>query len=91
MCHNLEESGIIHDLDSGSSSPWVMPVLQDPVEEMLFLRRWGIHSGRLSPAACPVYLGEEHRQPGEDSPWDERRAPPGCGCEWNARWLLLLR
>lgn len=51
------------------------------MEEMLLLWGWGIHSGRVSPAARPVHLGEEHRQPGEDSPWDKRRAPVGCGCE----------
>lgn len=51
------------------------------MEEMLFLWGWGVHSGRVSPAACPVHLGEEHWQPGEDPPWDQRRAPPGCSCK----------
>lgn len=60
------------------------------MEEMLLLWGWGIHRGRVSPAARPVHLGEEHRQPGEDPPRDKRRAPLGCGCEWNERLLLLL-
>lgn len=57
---------------------------------MLFLWGWGIHSGWFSPAACLVHLGEEHWQPGEDSPRDERRTPLGCSCEQNERLLLLL-
>lgn len=60
------------------------------MEEMLFLGGWGVHSRRFSSAARPVHLGEEHRQPGEDSPRDTRGAPLGCRCEWIERLLLLL-
>lgn len=51
------------------------------MEKMLLLWGWGIHSGGLCPAACTVYLGEEHWQPGEDLAWDQRRTAAGCGCK----------
>ena len=68
---------------------------------MLFLWGWGVHSGRVSPAACPVHLGEEHWQPGEDSPRDQRsdscvtpwtiglQAPLSMGFLWQEHWSGL--
>lgn len=65
-------------------------VLQDTMEEMLLFWGWRIHSGGLSPAACLVYLGEEHRQPGEDSARDQRRATFGCSCKQESRFSFLF-
>lgn len=51
------------------------------MEKKFFLWGWGVHSGGLCEAACAVYLGKEHWQPGEDLTWDQRGTPAGRGCE----------
>ena len=56
-------------------------VLQDVVEEMLFLRGRRVHCGRVSSSACPVHMGEVGRQPGEDPPRHEGGVAAGRGGE----------
>lgn len=55
--------------------------LQDSVEALLLLRRRRVHRGRLGPAARPLHLGEEHREPGEDPARHPRGAAAGRGGE----------
>ncbi len=68
------------DLRLFMSSTFIFCV-QDSVEALLFLRRRRVHRGWFSQAARPLHLGEEHRQPGEDPAWNQRRAAAGCCCK----------
>lgn len=70
--------------------------VQDSMEAMLFLRGWWVHCGWFSKAACPLHLGEKHREPGEDPARNQRRAAPGCRCKcsqhcaWRLKHSVML-
>lgn len=61
--------------------PFLIMFTQDAMETVLFLWRWRIHSGWLCQAACPLHLGEEHWQPGQDPARHTWRAPVRCSGE----------
>ena len=67
-----------------------MLVFQNAVEEVLFLRRWGVHCGRLSPTALAVHLGKVGGQPGQDPSWHQRRTASGCCGQWVVLHVMVL-